>query len=318
MKFQSRTFRNIPLSGIPLSSPSKFPLRPYTRIHISKWCSRAVNLSKGRSQRWYASVNNGLKPTFPLENVEVPSFSSPPPPSASLKASRGSAISNPKTYNSYKKREREMGGSASRSERCAGAKDRTSSGLNGGKLVSGLFASRPDSPVSSLFPAVGTIKDRWRYSRSQQLVSWPTAKRPPGVDSILPPWRTATSCGAGPSFVSEGADASPYGADTGREAAGSFWLNVAPSLSPLVGTRLSIARPTRREDAGIDGERMRERERFDSVDDCEWLMRGWMRQDFWEELFLGWRERERRFFLCSDFLVNWDEYIYIECVLQLS
>lgn len=47
------------------------------------------------------------------------------------------------------------------------------------------------------------------------------AKRPPGVDSVAnggpPP-------GAGLSFVSgrEGADASPYGADTGREAAGSF------------------------------------------------------------------------------------------------
>lgn len=70
----------------------------------------------------------------------------------------------------------------------------------------------------SLFPA--TIKDRWRYSR-QQLVSWRAAKRPPGVDSMAnggpPP-------GAGLSFVSgrEGADASPYGADTGREAAGSF------------------------------------------------------------------------------------------------
>lgn len=53
------------------------------------------------------------------------------------------------------------------------------------------------------------------------LVSWRTAKRPPGVDSMAnggpPP-------GAGLSFVSEreGADASPYGADTGREAAGSF------------------------------------------------------------------------------------------------
>lgn len=155
----------------------------------------------------------------------------------------------------------------------------------------------------SLFPA--TIKDRWRYSR-QQLVSWRAAKRPPGVDSMAnggpPP-------GAGLSFVSgrEGADASPYGADTGREAAGSFWLNVVPLL--LVGTRLSIARPTRREDAGIDGERMGTREREGDL--ILWMIvngdeRGWMREDFWEELFLGWRERKRgRFFLCSGFLVLW-------------
>lgn len=119
-----------------------------------------------------------------------------------------------------------------------------------------------------------------------------------------------------PSCRREGADASPYGADTGREAAGSFWLNVVPLL--LVGTRLSIARPTRREDAGIDGERMGTREREGDL--ILWMIvngdeRGWMREDFWEELFLGWRERKRgRFFLCSGFLVLWIEmriYIYI-------
>ena len=171
---------------------------------------------------------------------------------------------------------------------CAEAKDRPSSGLNGGKSVSGLFACRR---LASLFVRddKGSVAI---LARSQRLVSWPTAKRPPGVDSIpsLPRWTTPCCW----SFLRGGG---LYGADTGREAAGSFWLNVAP---PPPGWNKTFHRATNasRGCGHWWRENENERGREGEIWFCGWLLNGWWEVE-WGRIFgrnCSWdgkRERER-------------------------
>lgn len=142
----------------------------------------------------------------------------------------------------------------------------------------------------------GSVAETWpRDTRAanSSARSLANGQTPPGVDSIL-------SLDGGPSWCWRFVGRGPW-RRYGREAAGSFWLNVAGLLRLSTGI-------ARREDAGIDEE----------VWFCGWLR---MVDERLNGIF-GWNcswdgEKGGRFFLCSHFLcvVNWDENIYIyECV----